>query len=50
MGAVERKGMSWEVVVLYALVLGLLVKTNLIEDRVKKLGEDAEEKSERRAD
>lgn len=31
--------MSWEIVVLYAVVLGLLVKTNLSEDRIKKLGE-----------
>ena len=36
-------------IVLSALVLGLLVKTNLIEDRVKQLGEEAESKSERRA-
>ena len=36
-------------IVLSALVLGLLVKTNLIEDRVKHLGEEAESESERRA-
>lgn len=42
--------MSWEIVVLYAVVLGLLVKTNLIEDRIKKLGKHGEEKPKRRTD
>lgn len=42
--------MSWEIVVLYALVLGLLGKTNLIEERVKKLREDGEQESKRRID
>ena len=41
--------MDWMEIVLSALVLGLLVKTNLIEDRVKQLGEEAESESERRA-
>ena len=41
--------MDWMEIVLSALVLGLLVKTNLIEDRVKHLGEEAESESERRA-
>lgn len=36
--------------ILTALVLGLLVKTNLIEDRVKKLGEHACEETEDRAE
>lgn len=40
----------WLDVVLSALVLGLLVKTNLLEERVKKLGEHAEKKSEGRED
>lgn len=42
--------MNWEITALFALVLGLLVKTNLVEDRVKKLGEHGEKKSNRRVD
>lgn len=42
--------MSWFEFALGALVLGLLVKTNLIEDRVKKLGEHAHEEAEEGGD
>ena len=38
----------WLDIVFAALILGLLVKTNLIEDRVKKLGSHAEGETERR--
>lgn len=38
----------WLDIVFAALILGLLVKTNLIEDRVKKLGSHAESETERR--
>lgn len=41
--------MDWMDVALSALVLGLLVKTNLIEDRVKKLSEEAKREPDRRA-
>lgn len=40
----------WLDIVFAALILGLLVKTNLIEDRIKKLGSHAEGESERRED
>lgn len=40
----------WLDIVFAALILGLLVKTNLIEDRVKKLGSHAEGESKRRED
>lgn len=42
--------MGWLDIAIAALVLGLLIKTNLIEERIKKLGEDAERKAERRKD
>lgn len=38
----------WLDIVFAALILGLLIKTNLIEDRVKKLGSHAEDETERR--
>lgn len=40
----------WFDIAISAIVLGLLVKTNLIEYRVKKLGEHAQEESEGRED
>lgn len=40
----------WLDIVFAALILGLLVKTNLIEDWVKKLGSHAEGESERQED
>lgn len=42
--------MGWLDIAIAALVLGLLIKTNLIEERIKKLREDAERKAERRKD
>ena len=40
--------MRWIDFTFAALLLGLLVKTNLIEDRIKKLGYDTERKAEHR--
>lgn len=42
--------LSWMECVLSCLVLGLLIKTNLIEDRVKKLSEDAHKETDDRRD
>lgn len=39
---------EWIDIALAALVLGLLIKTNLIEDRVKELGGDAQGETEGR--
>lgn len=40
----------WLDIVFAALILGILVKTNLIDDRVKKLESHAEGESERQED